>query len=175
MMPHHRNSPRKYRRRRLLCTLAPHLFRQSRNIRSAISVVASGVLSRGPSPVPPVVKIRSTRRESANSRNSVRIFAGSSEQRIAEFTSHPSPRQRFTSAGPEISSRSPRVTESLIVRMETRMKGQPVLHGIAVGFVHQPHRFHQQSGGIACGRRARRSICRVEINLKFALSPQQDS
>jgi hypothetical protein len=86
-------------------------------------MVASGVLSRGPSPVPPVVKITSTRRESASSRNWLRNPAGSSEHRSADFTSQPNSLQRLTNSGPDTSSRSPRETESLMVRIETRIPG----------------------------------------------------
>ena len=36
---------------------------------------------------------------------------------------------------------------------------------IAVGFVHQPHRFHQQARRIPGGRGSRRGVRRIEINL----------
>ena len=90
--------------------------------RSATPCVASGVLSRGPIPVPPVVRIKSIRPESAHSRNCWRIVAASSETHSEEVTSHPRPRQAATTAGPDTSSRSPRATESLMVRTATRIR-----------------------------------------------------
>src|SRR5205823_10187502 len=59
-------------------------------IRSATACVASGVLSRGPMPVPPVVSKTSTRPESASDRNCSRIPAGSnnrSEEHTSELQS----------------------------------------------------------------------------------------
>lgn len=90
--------------------------------RSATSRVASGVMSRGPSPVPPVVRRISTWPESQRVRNWLRREDWSSEVMRAEVTCQPSWRQRSTSAGPERSSRSPRETESLTVRMAIRME-----------------------------------------------------
>src|SRR5258708_4007107 len=96
----------------------------------------------GPIPVPPVVKRTSTRPESASSRNCSRIFAGSSDTRNDEVISQPSPRQNATTAGPDKSSRSPLVTESLMVR--TAMRIRKVSSGdsrrpyrIAIGLVHR--------------------------------------
>src|SRR5467141_3968203 len=148
-------------------------------IRSATAWVASGVLSRGPIPVPPVVKRTSTRPESASSRNCSRIFAGSSDTRNAEVTSQPSPRQNATTAGPDKSSRSPLVTESLIVRTATRIRkvssgDSRRLYRIAIGLIHQPHRFHQQTGRVARGGRFCRGVCSVEIDLKFSRRPQHN-
>jgi len=96
---------RQYGRRRVLQSLAAHLFsKMPGTIRSATAWVASGVLSRGPIPVPPVVKRTSTRPESAMARNCSRIFAGSSDTHNDEVTSQPSPRQNATTAGPDRSS-----------------------------------------------------------------------
>src|SRR5580692_1515215 len=139
--------------------------------RSPTSIVASGVLSRGPSPVPPVVKSKLMRLESTMVRSWLRTPAGSSEQRKAEVTSQPSSLQRAASAGPERSSRSPRVTESLMVRMATRI-GLVGADGVTIGFVHQAHRFHQQAGSAARGGDVSGSACRVEIDLEFAFGPQ---
>src|SRR6266850_1849975 len=148
-------------------------------IRSATACVDSGVLSRGPIPVPPVVKRTSTRPESASSRNCSRIFAGSSDTRNAEVTSQPSPRQNATTAGPDKSSRSPLVTESLMVRTATRIRKvssgdsrRP--HRIAIGLVHQPHRFHQEAGRVARRGRLCRGIRGVEIDFKFSRRPQHN-
>src|SRR5467141_3579856 len=148
-------------------------------IRSATACVASGVLSRGPIPVPPVVKRTSTRPESASSRNCSRIFAGSSDTRNAEVTSQPSPRQNATTAGPDKSSRSPLVTESLMVRTATRIRKvssgdsrRP--HRIAIGFIHQPHRFHQEAGRVARRGRLCRGVRGVEIDFKFSRRPQHN-
>jgi len=88
---------------------------------SPISRVASGVLSRGPSPVPPVLRTKSTVRESASFRKFNRTCSGSSEHFCAETISQPSSRQRWTTAGPERSTRSPLATESLMVRTATRI------------------------------------------------------
>ena len=91
-------------------------------IKSATACVDSGVLSRGPIPVPPLVRIKSTRPESANSRNCSRMFAGSSETRSTEVTSQFNPRHTATTAGPDKSSRSPLATVSLIVSTATRIR-----------------------------------------------------
>src|SRR5437588_276655 len=148
-------------------------------IRSATAWVASGVLSRGPMPVPPVVKRTSTRPESATARNCSRIFTGSSETRNEEVTSQPSPRQKATTAGPDKSSRSPFVTESLIVRTAMRIRkvswrDSRRLDRIAIGLVHEPHRFHQQARRVACRGRPRRGVRGVEIDFKFSLRPHHN-
>src|SRR5438270_571062 len=141
-------------------------------MRSATACVASGVLSRGPMPVPPVVSKTSTRPESASSRKRSRIPAGSSEIGVAAVTSQPSPRQAATTAGPERSSCSPLATLSLIVRTATRMRRESSVksgrrHGVlvAIRHVHQPHRFHQQSRGVFCRSGTLRSISRVVVDL----------
>src|SRR5690349_8285480 len=147
-------------------------------IRSATACVASGVLSRGPMPVPPVVSTTSTRPESASSRNCSRIPAGSSEIRNDTVTSQPSPRQAATTAGPEASSRSPLATVSLMERTATLMRrdcgeiSRRRHRLVAVGFVHQPHCFHQQACSVFGGRCARRSVRGVEVNLKIPGGPQ---
>src|SRR5690349_4981983 len=150
-------------------------------MRSAMACVASGVLSRGPMPVPPVVSKTSRRPESASSRNCWRIPAESSEIADSRATSHPSPRQAATTAGPERSSRSPLATLSLIVRTATRIRRDSsaellrrdrVL--VAIGFVHEPHRFHQQACGVFCGSRALGSVGRIKVNLEIARGPQDD-
>src|SRR5208337_2785642 len=138
----------------------------------ATSSVASGVLSRGPSPVPPVVNSRSTRFESASSRNWLRTLPGSSEHRSVAFTSQPNSRQRCTRAGPERSMRSPRATESLIVSMATRMAGLLAFDGVAIGFVQHAHGFHEEAGGAARRRRGSRCASGVKVNLELALGPQ---
>src|SRR5437016_3082449 len=148
-------------------------------IRSATAWVASGVLSRGPMPVPPVVRRTSTRPESATARYCSRIFAGSSETRNDEVTSQPSPRQNATTAGPDKSSRSPLVTESLIVRTATRIGkvssgALRCSYRVAIGLIHQPHRFHQQTRRVARRGRPRRGIRGVEIDFKFSLRPQHN-
>jgi hypothetical protein len=86
------------------------------------SVVASGVESLGPIPVPPVVKINSAAPSFTNETRRSRIDAGSSGSTACATTSQPSCRQRSRSAGPEASPRTPCDTESLIVRMTTRMR-----------------------------------------------------
>src|SRR6266853_5857530 len=148
-------------------------------IRSAIAWVDSGVLSRGPIPVPPVVRSTSTRLESATVRNCSRIFAGSSDTHNEEVTSQPSPRQNATTAGPDKSSRSPLLTESLMVRTATRIRkassqNSRRLYRVAIGFIHQPHRFHQEAGRVSrCGG-LRRGIRGVKVDLEFARGPQHD-
>src|SRR5882762_635303 len=148
-------------------------------IRSATAWVDSGVLSRGPIPVPPVVKSTSTRLESATARNCSRIFAGSSDTHKEEVTSQPSPRQNATTAGPDKSSRSPLLTESLMVRTATRIRkvssqDSRRLYRVAIGFIHQPHRFHQEASGVACCCCFCRSVRGVKVDLEFARRPQHD-
>src|SRR5258708_25014038 len=146
-------------------------------IRSATAWVDSGVLSRGPIPVPPVVKSTSTRLESVTARNCSRIFAGSSDTHKEEVTSQPSPRQNATTAGPDKSSRSPLLTESLMVRTATRIRkvsspDSRRLDRVAIGFIHQPHRFHQEARRVARCRGLRRGVRGIEIDFKFAFRPQ---
>jgi len=89
--------------------------------RSATAIVASGVTSRGPRPVPPVVRIKSAARESATVLIKPSIHWRSSAETCVETTSQPSALQRSTRPGPERSSLVPRETESLMVRMATRV------------------------------------------------------
>jgi len=88
--------------------------------RSATAIVASGVESRGLKPVPPVVRIRSTRPESASSRSCSRMLGGSSATTKLDLISQPSSRQRAITDGPDLSSRWPEATESLMVITATR-------------------------------------------------------
>jgi len=85
--------------------------------------VASGVTSRGPIPVPPVVRISSTRPLFVSLLNSDSIAGRRSATTCVETTSQPNAEHRSRTAGPEPSARSPRDTESLMVRMATRMAG----------------------------------------------------
>ena len=89
-----------------------------------MATVASGVLSRGPMPVPPVVKMISARLASAMALSCSRMAAGSSRRTNVSVISQPRPRQNATTAGPEASWRSPLAAESLMVRMATRMSGK---------------------------------------------------
>src|SRR5580704_1945254 len=91
------------------------------------------------------------------------------------MTSQPKPRQNATTAGPDKSSRSPLDTESLMVRTATLIGPLLRLDRVATGLVHEPHRFHQQAGGIAGSRGACGGVCRVEINFKLAFGPQNRS
>src|ERR1700674_3807571 len=147
--------------------------------RSAMATVASGVLSRGPMPVPPVVKMISARLASAMALRCSRMAAGSSGMHNVSVISQPRPRQNATTAGPEASWRSPLAAESLIVRMATRMPGSfsdLTLIGadfVAAGFVHQAHGFHQQAGSVAGGRGAIGSVGRTEVDFEFSLGPQK--
>src|ERR1700692_962706 len=91
-----------------------------------------------------------------------RIAASSSEMHDVSEISQPRPRQNATTAGPEASSRSPLATESLMVRMATRIVkvvSSSRIHNlqpevllrfnlIPARLVHQAHRFHQQPGGV---------------------------
>jgi len=65
--------------------------------RSRIAAVASGVTSRGPNPVPPVVRIRSASFESAVSFRTASIAARSSGRTAEATILQPSSRQRSTS------------------------------------------------------------------------------
>src|SRR5258707_9561388 len=82
---------------------------------SAMVWVASGVESRWPRPVPPVVRIRSTWPSSANCRRSDFICSGSSGRRCVAATVQLSCWQRASTAGPEASLLVPCATESLMV------------------------------------------------------------
>src|SRR5690348_14114006 len=150
--------------------------------RVTIVDVASGVTSRGPSPVPPVVSTRSTFVVSASAANCARMSASSSGTTDLEITRQPSSPQRDSSALPERSSRVPEETESLTVTMEIRivLAASEALSstlrrvGLALGnfllaLVHQSHGFHQDARGRALDGCTRRR--RVEINLEFAARP----
>lgn len=90
---------------------------------STIAMVASGVTSRGPTPVPPVVRIMSASLASAVFCRRFSIVARSSGKTWDETICQPSSLQRVTTAGPERSSDFPLLTESLIVTTATRMAG----------------------------------------------------
>src|SRR6185369_3795947 len=83
--------------------------------RSIISWVASGVLSRGPRPVPPVVMIRFTSSRSAKSIRDSINGSRSSERILLATISAPRSVRSWTKAAPEASSRSPRAQASLAV------------------------------------------------------------
>src|SRR5215470_14258889 len=147
--------------------------------RSATAMVASGVESRGLKPVPPVVRIKSKRPESASSRSCSRMLGGSSVMTRLDLISQPSSRQRAITAGPDLSSLFPDETESLMVMTAKRSR---IGHwwkllccdGVAIRFVHQAHRFHQKASGVArCGCTGG-SIRGVEIDFKIARGPEQN-
>src|SRR5262249_6617097 len=97
------------------------------------AIVASGVESRGLKPVPPVVRIRSTRPESASSRSCSRMLGGSSGITRLEVMVQPSSRHRAITAGPDLSSLLPEEKESLIVITATRKEeGADILEGYYV-------------------------------------------
>jgi len=52
------------------------------------------------------------------------------------------------------------------------MDGLLRLDGVAAGFIHQAHRFHEQAGGVFRSGRSRGLIGGVEIDLKIAFAPQ---
>jgi hypothetical protein len=83
--------------------------------RSITARVASGVLSRGANPVPPVVRIKFTSPRSAYSLSLAEIKSRSSDRISETATRAPSFSSSVTTAGPDRSSRSPREAESLIV------------------------------------------------------------
>jgi hypothetical protein len=89
--------------------------------RSATAMVASGVTSRGPTPVPPVVTIKSVSFESAVFFRNAAMPSRSSGKTAASTIFQPSSLHRPATAGPELSSYFWLATESLTVRMETRM------------------------------------------------------
>jgi hypothetical protein len=90
---------------------------------STTAIVASGVTSRGPTPVPPVVRITSASLASAVFSRSVAIAARSSGKTCEDTTCQRRSLQRAMTAGPEQSSDFPLLTESLIVTTATRMAG----------------------------------------------------
>jgi hypothetical protein len=120
--------------------------------RSAIAMVASGVTSRGPTPVPPVVSIKSASFESAAFFRCAEMPSRSSGRTAASTICQPSSRHRPATAGPELSSYFWLATESLTVRMETRMAWRicgltfgyfgVFIRAVALAFVHQSQRFH---------------------------------
>jgi len=75
--------------------------------------VASGVTSRGPIPVPPVVTTR--RNRTAATRSASTRAPASSGHMVELLTLKPSSVRRATTAGPEMSSRAPAKQESLTV------------------------------------------------------------
>jgi len=83
--------------------------------------VTSGVMSRGPSPVPPEVRMRSTTDESASSRRALLSWSSSSGRTSSFSTFHPSPSTSSFNAGPLLSSRSPRAALSLRTIIPTRI------------------------------------------------------
>lgn len=84
------------------------------NCREHTACVASGVTSRGPIPVPPVVTTRRLRPVAAISASSI-CFCSSGKTRASTMEKLDS-RSAFATAGPETSSRSPRAEESEIVK-----------------------------------------------------------
>src|ERR1700752_2302390 len=82
--------------------------------------VASGGLSRGPSPVPPVVMMRFTSFRSAVCLRAADSSPRSSERTIASTTIAPACLSNSTRALPEASSRSPRAQASLTVKTTAR-------------------------------------------------------
>ena len=109
--------------RRFLRTRGAHTLGKSReSARSTTASVASGVTSRGPRPVPPVVRRMSRRLESATSFRNASMH-GRSSASTADAMDGPT---EFLAAARPPSHRNglrllPAATESLMVRMETRM------------------------------------------------------
>jgi hypothetical protein len=90
--------------------------------RSSTARVASGVMSLGVSPVPPVVKMRSQPVSTSEfSRSS--ISAKSSGTTSIATTSQPASSAAAASLGPETSSFSRRATEVETVRIPVRIPG----------------------------------------------------
>jgi len=92
------------------------------------ALVASGVTSRGPKPVPPVVTTRSA--EAAMRRMAASISGSSSATTAVSAISKPDVASRSASARPESSVRVPWKTPSLTVRMAARRSwpiGHPLL------------------------------------------------
>src|SRR5215212_3562076 len=83
--------------------------------RSMTRCVASGVLSRGPRPVPPVVMIKLTSVRAANSRSVCTSGSRSSERILVSTISALIDVSSSTSAAPDSSCRSPREQASLAV------------------------------------------------------------
>src|ERR1019366_2717858 len=84
--------------------------------RSKLVRAASGVTSRGPTPVPPVVKIAATCPPSASVASRSAISEITSGMVSMTATLQPICSSRSRTAGPERSTRVPALTESLIVR-----------------------------------------------------------
>src|ERR1019366_2824547 len=84
--------------------------------RSITDRVASGVTSRGATPVPPVVKMAETWPPSARVARRALISEASSGMASMTETLQPSCSNRSRAAGPERSARAPALTESLMVR-----------------------------------------------------------
>ena len=83
--------------------------------RSNTCIVASGVRSRCENPVPPVVMINPLK-PSAISRSAVETGVRPSGTRRCSVTTKPARSSSFTSAGPDVSTRSPALTRSETVR-----------------------------------------------------------
>ena len=81
---------------------------------SAMESSASGVLSRGERPVPPVVRMRLIPL-SAHSRTAPQISSGSSGTIFLSSVTQPCAKARRSSSGPAVSTRSPRLPLSLTV------------------------------------------------------------
>src|SRR5712692_4592980 len=133
--------------------------------------VASGVTSRGPMPVPPVVRIKSSSPASARVTRRERSVASSSGVTWRDNTCQPYSEQRAATTTPDISWRSFWATESLTVMMAARITGRSGLsgRGIARGFVHQAQRFHQET--LRGALDADLFGVGVEVDLEFALVP----
>jgi len=87
---------------------------------STTARVASGVTSRGPSPVPPEVKTASQSSPSVQARSVRRIRSASSGKISIAPTSHPRLSSNSRTAGPERSSRLPAAAASLNTRILAR-------------------------------------------------------
>src|SRR5215831_17093681 len=88
--------------------------------RCSTARVASGVTSRGPSPVPPVVRIRSAASASHQPVSAETICVVSSGTSIRPASAHPFPATHCAAMSPDVSARSPRAPASEIVRIATR-------------------------------------------------------
>lgn len=88
--------------------------------------VASGVTSRGETPVPPVVNMRSGFCTSAQEANIWDICRSSSGQTAVQATSIPWDSSKWWRAGPEASSLIPLEDRSLIVSMAARSNFEPL-------------------------------------------------
>jgi len=87
---------------------------------STTARVASGVTSRGPSPVPPEVKTASQSSPSVQARSVSRMRPASSGKTSIGPTSHPRLSSNSRTAGPERSSRLPPAAASLRTRIFAR-------------------------------------------------------